>query len=294
MNHHVVFAIIAAQVLVFQFLATGWVRAMLAFRLGLRDLPTGAADAVAAHDRRATRAARALGALLLLAAAALALLPGPSHAQRKVGLTFVSLASSAGLLVQLLVEQRALRALAALLPPPAMRSASLEPRRLDRYYPAWLESAPWLAFAVTVSFTILAVRRMLPGLPAELAAVAESVELWLAPLAQLLFAGMGALAARSVLHGRPLISQQSRSSLGDPAVAIRLEETLRRIKLRGLLGVRLTIVLMFALMQARRIYAPGDHGGLLAAAVWGLVAVMLGLFAVLMLRVAGLRKGASS
>ncbi len=294
MNPHAIFAVIALQIVIFQFLAPTWVRAMLGFRLGLRDLPPAAEAAVAAHDRRAALVWRTAGALLLLAALGLTFLPGMTYPQRKIGLTFVSLASSAGLLLQMLLERGVLRSIASLVPPPAVRSASLEPRRLDHYYAASLESVPILAFAATVAFTILAVRAKLPGLPATFAASGDSATLWIAPLAQLVFAIGGALAARGALLGQPLLSQQSRASLGDPATAIQLEEALRRVKLRGLIAVRIAIALMFALMQVRRVYAPLDHGNWMAVGVWGVVAAILGLFAGLMLRLAGLRKGAAS
>jgi hypothetical protein len=281
MNQYIVFAVIAVQVVVFQFLAAGWVRAMLGFRLGLRDLPPDAARSLAEHNRRAAVAWRALGALLWLAAVALAFLPGLAYAQRKIGLAAVSLASSARLVAHILV------------PPPALRSASLEPRRLEHYYAVSLEAVPTLAFAATVSVTILAMRGLLPGVPASFGATAEGASLWIDPLGQLVFIIGGALAARGILHGQALLSQVSRASLGDAAMALRIEDTLRRVKLRGLLAVRIAIAVMFALMQLRRLYAPLDHGSWLAMAAWGMVALILGLFAALMLRLAGLRKSIS-
>jgi len=290
MNPHIIFVVIVAQVVVFQFLATRWIRAMLSFRLGLSDLPPQAARSLADHNRRAAHVWPILGGLLLLAAVGLALLPGLPYAQRKIGLALVSLASSAGLVVQMLIERGALRAIAAQVPPPAVRSASLAPRRLEQYYSPSLETLPTLVLCVTVAFTILAMRRLLPGLPPGFEAVRDAAELWFAPLAQLVFVIGGMLAARGLLHGGALLSQHSRASLGDPAAALRIEDALRRVKLRGLLAVRIAIVVMFGLMQVRRVCAPLDSGGWLAGAVWGLVAVMLGLFAGLMLRAAALRK----
>ncbi len=290
MNHHVISAVIIAQVLVFQFLAVGWIRAMLAFRLGMSALPPEVARSLADHNRRARAGGYLAGGLLLLAAVGSALVPGLADPQRKIGLALVSLGSSAGLGIQMLLERRALQAIAAQVPPPAVRSASLEPRRLGHYHPTALEGVPMLVFCLTVAFTLLAMRGLLPGLPPAFETARDTVELWLAPLAQLVFAIGGALAARGVLHGGALLSQRSRASLGDPANALRVEDALRRVKLRGLLAVRIAIVVMFALMQVRRVYAPAEGGGWLAGVVWGLVAVMLGFFAALMLRVAALRR----
>ncbi len=289
MNLNLLFGIVAAQVVVFQLVSPPWLQAALGFRLGLRDLPAGVAAGMADHRRRASRGARALAVVLLGAALALLLVPGLTYAQRKIGLAVVSLASSAGLVVLLLAQRRTMDRLISRLPAPTRRSASLRPRRLRDYYPPALEAAPLAVFAATVLLTLLGVLDRLPAGPTP-AAGADGFALWLVPSGQLLFLLAGGWATSELLRGPGLVSQQSRATFADPARAVDADNSIRRLKIRGLYVARLLILVMFAVMQMRTIFTPDDSNSWLALAVWGFVALLLGLFGVLMVRLVSLRK----
>lgn len=272
MDNHVLFAVIMVQVLVFQFLALRLTRALPDSLVGRDGLPHEAARAVATFKRGAGRLRNAAGGVLWIAAILATYVLPLARTEAKLTLAVISLLSSAVLAVGLALDHRAVRAITAALPEPAVRSASLTKPSLAHHYPAVWEAAPVALFLVTLLSTLWAVVRV-SGEHAVLS-------LYLLPTVQAVFV-FGALfwSLHSARLGR-VLPQRSRQFLGSVADGSAVAEVLIGLELRFFLAAKIGVTLMLGLMQAKEIVAATGHAvpRWLALAPWVMVFVLLALF----------------
>jgi hypothetical protein len=260
-------------VLVFQFVAPRWSRRLPAYLVGVVDHPDDAADGVEAWVERGLRIRRAFGVVLL--AIAVAGLAGADTTWGKPLLAGVSIASALGFLAGYVRDRVRMGALSARARAPAVRTAALEPRTLrDAYRPAW-EAVPFVAVGLTLAGTLWAVASDAPA------------TLFGLPALQLAVVGGGLVL--SVWHARrgPELPQRVRAALGDPATALAISQRIRMLELRALLGAKIGVAFLLAVMQAGSVV---DALGYRPAPVldwleWSVVVGMLVGFAVYLLAV---------
>jgi hypothetical protein len=286
MSIPILFAVIAFQVLVFQFLLGLHAFALTDMTFGARDLPEPVAGRLRAFQRKARITGNLLGAVLLVGVVVLSFGLSVEPGTRKLGLAVVSLASSLILAIGMFVGRRATTQIAALLPESGVRSAVLEPRSLGRYYPILWEWVGPVLLLATVLLTVLAVPRI-PG--------GESNGfwgLWIRPFFQGTYLLFTCILSYRLAGQYALIPQASRSYAGSPEEVAALDDTLRVLKLRILLAVKVLVTLMIGLMQFRKVQelTGGASTVWVGPAIWALVALLLVLFAFFIRRAAEVRR----
>ncbi len=268
----VLVVLVALQVVVFQFLAVRLSRVLPDYLVGARELPPETVADIGRYRRRLGRARWSVGVVLLLVLG-LAVTAAAGPAVRKLAVAGVSLASAVVFLIGYARDRRRVRALAAGVPAPAKRTATLERGRLSRHYGIAWEVVPVAAWIATLVLAVIAIR-------------AGEADVF----------GMVALQGGVVIGGfvlslwyarsGPGLPQRARAHLGEPRTALRLDERLRTLELRALLATRIGIVVLLGLKQAESaLPALGvDSPVLLGLAEWGVIAGLLAVFAVYVTR----------
>ncbi len=269
MTHALLCGIIAFQIIVFQFCSPLLTRLIASMRVGLHDLPPEIGRALEDYQRRVAWIRRGAGALLLLVAVATVLRP-MGIAGQKLVLTAISLASSLVFATGALQDRRTMDRIGRRLPDSGVRSASLEPRRLGHFYPVAWEGVPVVIFLATLGLALWAA-------PTN---GGEGLSFFLPVTFQFTYLILfGAVAFRLAYH-RILVPQSVRGFVGTPEQAVALESTMRRLKLRTLLMVRIGVALLMGLFQASKVIE--TTGRTLPAGVsaigWGLVIGMVAAF----------------
>jgi hypothetical protein len=293
MSTNLLFGIVALQVLVFQFLYGRFAHGMAESQVGTRDLPQEVTLRLQAFRRNVRRSQAILGGLLWLAALLFAFLLDGGYTFRKLGLTGISLASSAILTVGYLIDHRTLAKLSAHLPGDGLRSAALEPRSLAQHYPPLWEAIPVLFFLATLAITIWAAPRSPAGAADLPGAWSVNFRLWILPFLQVTFLLFTWLMTLRLARGKSGLPQRTRPFVGEPEEVVALDQSLRRLELRALLAIKIAVMLKLNLMQLERVLdltgQPAPES--LRTGVWVLVACILVIFGIFVVRFSRLRKG---
>ncbi|MFQ5890560.1 MAG: hypothetical protein ACE5JR_10980 [Gemmatimonadota bacterium] len=275
MNKEILFLVVSAQVVAFQFVSVRFTRALPDYLVGTEGLPADVEGAADRFKRRAGGLRYALGAVLLIAAVLATFVIGFDRGGSKLALAVISVLSSAALLAGYLHDRHEVAAMAGALPEPATRSALLERRSIGRYYsPVW----EWVPVALLLA-TIGVTGRVISGTaPGESTSTAG---LFVLPIMQAIYV-LGCLYLSSrYARASVALPQRSRAFHGSPERALELDEALRATELRFFMAVKIAMVLMLGLMQMEKLTSVSGRQApaWLGVSVWALVAAMLGLFA---------------
>lgn len=272
MTISVLLFVVAFQVLVFQFLGARLGRLLPDYLVGVRDLPPETAAAIARHRDHLGRGRRWIGGALLLLLALTALGAG-GHDGRKLVVTGASLVSTLVFLAGYARDRRFARRLAASVPSPGARSASLERPTLSRLYPIGWELVPVVVWIATLALAAVAMREGGTGL-LGLVALQSGVVIG------------GFLFALWYARSGPRLTQRARAHLGDAETALRVDRRVRALELRALLTARIGFVLLVAAKQAGRVLPllGVEATALLDVVEWALVAGLLAVFALYVTR----------
>jgi len=282
MNTIVLLIVVAFQILVFQFLGVRLSRLLPDYLVGVRDLPPETNAAIAAYRGRIGRGRRWIGATLLLILGLTTVGVG-TPAVRRLVIAGVSLISTAVFLAGYVRDRRLASLLAASLPPPTARTATLERATLSEHYRIRRELLPVVVWIATLAVTVMAMR-------------AGRADLFtLAVLQSGVVVGGLALSLWYARWG-PRLSQRARAHLGEPEAALQLDRRLRTLELRAFLAARIGIVLLLAVKQAQKaLPALGLHAaGVLTVAEWAMIVGMLGIFAAHVMQLSRVRVARSS
>lgn len=204
---------------------------------------------------------RQLAAAAGLAATVLPIEPG----LRKLFQGSVSILSSAGLVLGLVLDQRRAVRLAASIAEPVEGAAMLRRRRLSDYYrPAW-ELLPWGIAAATLGAVFLrggSDLRLHQGL-------------WVYPLLQFTLGALLLGLALRKLVAAPCISRLPRALSATPAAAAREDDRIRRIEIRHAFQARTGIMVLLGCMAWERMTGAVWVG----PAQWAIVVLLLAIFA---------------
>ena len=295
MNLLPIFSVVLVQILVFQFLSIRFSHALADHLFGLSAAPDPIEMEIKRQKRRAALVRCAVGMMLAVAAAAFMFFVPAETGPRKLGLAAVSILSSIAFVAGMVVDRRKIDAIAARLPDPTFRGASMERRSLRRYYhPLW-ELIPIGIFVATVLLTISA---------AGMAGFAEATpfsgvgdpRLWVLPGLQMIFLVAMFLQMMSRAIGADCVMPRSHATKLNLEASLALEERLRRIQIRDNLWTKSGMALLFGLLQARRI-APAVStisDNLLSMLVWGTVLALLLTFAAYIVKTGRARRDVAS
>jgi len=278
--------VIVLQVLIFQFGVVRLSRALPNYLIGTDGLPTPVADRVLDFKRSVGRLRYPLGALLLVATILVAYVFPLGHGSAKLTLAAISLISAAACAIGCVVDRRKISAIAADLPEPSVRSATLLRDALRLHYSPLWEGLPLLILLATVLATLWI------WMGAEPAGKASRAGLVALPIIQgvYVFACL-TFTLWSVRSGSRL-PQKSKAFLGSPEHAIGIEKAVSRIELRFFMIAKITVALMFGLMQLDQIlvYSGRPVPVALDWSPWILLVLLLGLYLVFMVRTARVSK----
>jgi len=299
MTPFTLFIVVLVQIAVFQVASIRMSESLIGSLLGGDPLPAGYSERVARFRRRMKREHLVMALALAVVALAAIAIPSLARGARKLTLAGASLASTGSFLLWLVRDARALTRIAADLPEPARRPASLERRSLGQFYPAWLEAVPFLIVLATVVLTAL----LLPSGAAErlLSAGARPVgrgelRAWIIPLLQATWVIAMLAVTFFQVRGSACFSRLRKGSDQDPERRIETDRRLRRMQLRHGFVSKTLATLLIGLIQIRRIVLPamGTRVPALAVLEWVMVVGMLVSFAAYMAALARMQRTGDS
>jgi uncharacterized membrane protein len=300
MRVHLLYAIVTFQILIFQFIAVRFIRAIPDHFLGKENLPGHVADAMRRLKRSLTSTNYGIGAALWAAmTVGIYILPFRHFAADRLIAAVVSVFSSVVLVWAYLGAVSEGRAIADMIPDTGRRVASLERRTLGKYYNTAWELVPFAILAATAAFTFWALPQLYApypihydssGIPdrwGEGAARFLSILVIQAVIAVgLLLLTFGLVRARGCLSPRaPLVS-------ASPSWAEQLRETARKRELRYFMVAKILVSLQFGLILFVKLRMalgniPSDW---VAAAPWATTGLLLIVFAAYAFQAARVRK----
>ena len=286
MSLEILIVVVVLQVLTFQFGVARLSRALPDSLIGTENLPTPVAEGVASFKQSVGRLRYPMGALLVVATIIVAyLLPlGPGGA--KLSLATISVISAAACAIGYLHDRRKIAAIAADLPEPSVRTATLQRDSLRLHYsPVW-ESLPLLILLATVVATLWT------WMGPEPAGTASRGDLVVLPIVQgvYVFACL-TFTLWSVRSGSRL-PQKSKAFLGTPERAVGIENALSQVELRFFMIAKIAVALMFGLMQLDQIlvYTGRQVPLVLDLSPWILLVLLLGLYLTFMVKTSRVSK----
>ena len=277
---------VVVQIMAFQFLFIRMSNILPRQFLGSDTGPESVAPVVTQYRRGLGNGRRVFGAVLILAALAIATVVSfsePGH--RKLGLVVVSLLSTAVMLGGYIRDARRMYVLRSILEPVTKSTASLERRSLSTFYPQRMEILPLMVFALTIALTVW-------RWPHD--SDTSLIRILALPVGQLVFLGVTRLFAMWLAAQRWPIAQGALAQAHDPAAVLEHSREYRRQDLRGLVYARAGVVLLIAVWQGQWLQKwRGDvWPSWLVVADDVMLILMIVLFGVVMWTLPGIRKQA--
>lgn len=280
--------LVVVQVLVFQFWLARHLR-VLSDVSAAGNLPEPAVSRLRAYDDRARLVRTLLGGVLVAGVLGAILYPGLGPGSRKLSLAVISIVSSLVFAAEMFQERRLLPKVTAGLPRSTVRIASLERRTFRQHYSPFWEVIPPGVFLATLAYTLWAIPRIPEA--SEIGA-RPTGSLWMPLVFQGAYVLLTLVLGLHLVYRRSVVPQRSRPFVGTPEQAVALDQTLRSLKMRALFMIKMSGVLMLALMQVKqvRLATSGEAEAWLTLAAWSMLIVMLVLFAGFLSRVSRARR----
>jgi len=239
MNSMILSLLIAAQVVVFQFVAVVFTKSV--FAVGLGEPPEELARRMSEYQRRVSRQRYALGGVLLVLAVAVQWIVPSGDGAAKLMLTALSLTSTAAFVAAVVQDRKTMRRAHAELPDGGTRRASLTPRKPGYWYNPYWELVPIAMVSVTCAYVY--------SLTLQLEAVPSMAWLWLGLQAVIAFGGLWYAARRGLRV--PNISRRIAMFRRRPELALQFGERLAANEARYFMVVKVLVALLFGLKVVR-------------------------------------------
>jgi uncharacterized membrane protein len=301
MKVHFLYAMVTVEILIFQFVSTRFLASIPDYVLGEGPKPERVEAQLSAYNRGLKTWNYTIGLGLWLAMTLCAyVMPFMSGVPRLLAITAVSILSSVFFVVTYFRSRSAVGRMAEEMPDTGRRVASLERKRLGRYYSVAWEYVPFILLFVAAMLTFRAMPRL--GQPYPLSFDSQGVpDAW--------GEGMGRFIAILVVQAlcavgflgltfwglvrQPDLSPASAARSRAPEEAEGLKEAVKRRKLRFLMAVKIAIALQFTLVLFVKIEtALGVRlPGWIEESPWITTIFLLALFLVFLLRMAGRGRG---
>jgi len=290
MKVHFLFAVVAVQILIFQFASLRFMRAIPDQLLGGASLPPGAEAAVGRYRSGITRMNYGVGAVLLAGMILCAyVFPFTKGVPAILSVTAASLLSSGFFVVGYLRARSAAARIVDLVPDTGKRVAALQRREIGRYYnPVW-ELVPFLVLAASVVFTLWALPRLAQPYPLSFDA-GGLPDAWgegalrfvgILLLQAVCAFGLLLLTFWGLLSG-PCISPRGPAAAADPEEAAKTAEALRRRNLRFFMAAKILISLQLGLVLLVKVETALGHAppAWMKFSPWAMTLALLATFAV--------------
>jgi len=300
MRVHLLYAIVGFQILIFQFIAVRFIRAIPDHFVGTENLPAGAAAAVKRLKRSLTSRNYGIGAALwAVMAVGIYVLPFTHFAADRLIAAAVSVFSSAVLVWAYLEAVSEGRAIADMIADTGRRVASLERRTLGKYYNTAWELVPFAILAGTTAFAFWALPQLYAPYPIHYDSSGipdrwgEGAGRFLSILVIQAVIAVGLLLLTfRLVRARGCLSPRAPLVSASPSWAEQLSETARKRELRYFMVAKILVALQFGLILfvKLRIALGNIPSSWVAAAPWATTAVLLVVFAAYAFQAARVRK----
>lgn len=284
----ILYAVVTFQILIFQFVAVRFLKAIPEYFVGKDELPDKVAEAVREFRHSLATGTYTLGAALWIGmTVGVYVLPFTRVAADRLIMMAVSLVSSGILLWTYVRAGRKARGIADMLPDSGRRIASLERRTLGRYYSVAWEFLPFVILTAAAIFTFWAVPQLdapypthydSSGIPDQWG---EGPGRFVALLIMQAVIAVGLLGLTfSVVRERPGLSPKAPIAAESPSQAERLSEGTRRRELRFFMAAKVLVALQIGLILVLRLRTALGHvpSFWMAGAPWVVTLLLLVVF----------------